>query len=264
MQVWLVRYGEIFLKGKNRSMFEKKLVSNIKDCLKKNKISFNKILHISNRVLVYSNVDCSCIKYVFGITSISKAYEINQEINAMNETALKLYKKGSFRISAQRLEKKFKHTSNQINKIVGAFIVKNKKAKVSLENPGTNIGIELFNNNAYIFNEKINCLGGLPVGVEGKVALILEDKNSLIAGILMLKRGCSIVLVEKKKIDCSLLKKFCYGFDLKSATAIPKDAKAIVVNDTLDGIKKRNFAKTVFRPLIGYKKEELEKWLAYS
>lgn len=214
-----------------------------------------------NRILVYSSQDCSCLRYVFGISSFSKAIEIEQDMKKMEKTALNLYKNGSFRISAQRIEKDYKYNSGQINKIVGARIVKEKKAKVSLEYPDTNIGIELFNSKAYLFNKKIHGLDGLPVGVEGNVALLLEDKNSILSAILMLKRGCSVTLIEKKKVDTKLLKKFCYGFSLESSKKIPKNAKAMAVNDTIDNIKNRKSNLAIFRPLIGYDAEKLEKWL---
>ena len=264
MIVWLIRYGEIFLKGRNRNMFERRLVHNIKDCLKKNKINFHKISLVRNRILVYSNDDCSCLRNVFGIVSFSKAFEINQDLDEMNKHAFKFYKKGTFRISAQRLEKNFKYNSEQINKIVGAYIVKKKHASVKLKDPDLNIGIELFNKKAYVFGKKINALGGLPVGVEGNIGLLLEDENSILAGILMLKRGCSISLIQKKNVNCDLLKKFCYGFELKTYKNVPKGMKALAVNDALDNIKERNFKITVFRPLIGYKLEDVKKWLIYS
>jgi len=261
MPIYIIRYAEIFLKGKNRSMFEKKLVSNIKDCLKKNKVKYNSIKLAHNRILVCSKEDCSCIKYVFGISSFSKATETEQDIEAMKKTSFKLYKKGSFRISSQRLEKSFKYNSEEINRIVGAYVVKNTRAPVNLEKPDTNIGIELFGNKAYLFNSKTKGLGGLPVGIEGNVALLLEDYNSLLAGILMLKRGCSLIVIKKHNIGLKLLRKFCYGFNLKIAKSIPKNAKAVIVNDTLDSIKKRNFKIAIFRPLIGYNTEYLKKWL---
>ena len=239
MPIYIIRYAEIFLKGKNRSMFEKKLVSNIKDCLKKNKVKYNSIKLAHNRILVCSKEDCSCIKYVFGISSFSKATETEQDIEAMKKTSFKLYKKGSFRISSQRLEKSFKYNSEEINRIVGAYVVKNTRAPVNLEKPDTNIGIELFGNKAYLFNSKTKGLGGLPVGIEGS----------------------SLIVIKKHNIGLKLLRKFCYGFNLKIAKSIPKNAKAVIVNDTLDSIKKRNFKIAIFRPLIGYNTEYLKKWL---
>jgi len=261
---WIIRHGEIFLKGKNKFMFENNLIRNIRDCLKKNNVKFENVKLFRNRVLVYSEEDCSCLKNVFGISSFSRSIEIGQDIEGMKKIASGLYKKGSFRISAQRVEKDFKYNSSEINKIVGAHVVKKKKARVELENPDVNIGIELFNKRAYLFNERINGLGGLPVGIEGNVGLLLEDKDSLIAGILMLKRGCSLSLIKKKDVDYGLLKKFCYGFELKEYKKMPDNIKAIVVNDNIDYIKKRGFKLTVFRPLIGYTRDELEKWLMYA
>lgn len=264
MIVWLIRYGEIFLKGKNRHKFEKRLVENIRDCLNKNRVEFDSIRHVCNRILIYSSKDCSCLRHVFGISSISKSVETLQDIEIIKRTALRFYNKGTFRITAQRLDKEFKYDSNEINIIVGSHLVKEKNAKVSLEHPDNNIGIELFNKKAYLFNKKLAGLGGLPAGIEGTVAVLLEDNYSIIAAILMIKRGCSIIAVQKNKVSLAPLKKFCYGFELRIVKSLPKCINSIAVNDTIDNIKKRKFNLTVFRPLVGYDEKELEKWLRYS
>ena len=265
MIVWLVRYAEIFLKGKNRHKFERRLVENIKDCLKRNKVEFDSVRHVCNRILIYSGKDCSCLRYVSGISSISKSIETLQDIEIIKRTASRFYKKGTFRITAQRLDKEFKHNSNEINIIVGSHLVRERNAKVSLEHPDTNIGIELFNKKAYLFNQRIaGLLGGLPAGIEGKVAVLLEDSYSIIAGILMIKRGCSIIAMQKNKVSLAPLKKFCYGFELRTVKSLPKGITSIAVNDTISNIKKRKFNLTIFRPLIGYDEKELKKWLKYS
>lgn len=254
---YIIRYSEIGIKGKNRIFFEKKLIRNIKDCLKKNNIKYNKILRLRNRIIVYSKDNCSCLKNVFGISSISPTIEINQTIEDIKKTALSLYKKGTFRITSKRLDKKFKLTSEQLNKEIGAFIVKEKKAKVSLKNPNVEIGIELFNNKAYLFNQKISGLNGLPISTGGKVAVLLENKDSLLTAFLMMKRGCSITLIKKKDIDYKILKKFSYGITIKTFTNIPKDVKAIVTSETLDNIKKSSYKLPIIRPLISYDKNKV-------
>ena len=50
---FMLRYGELALKGKNRDLFEKRLVSNIKNCLKKNDIVDWEIVRKRGRIFVY-------------------------------------------------------------------------------------------------------------------------------------------------------------------------------------------------------------------
>ncbi|MBL7148013.1 MAG: hypothetical protein ISS82_04265 [Nanoarchaeota archaeon] len=249
----LCRYGEIALKGKNRIFFEKKLVENIMKCFKENKVDFDKIIRVRGRIIIKSKEKCDCLKNVFGLTSFSRAIETDLDLDKMKENSLRLYKKGSFRISAHRINKIFL-SSKELNEKVGEFIIKKKKAKVNLGKPDIDIGIEIVNNKSYVFSEKVKCLGGLPVGVTGLVSLLLQDKNSLKAGYLMLKRGCCLEIVKNKirnkKINYNTLKKYSYGCSIKEVKKPSKKSKSLVVNDTLDNIKNYKTGLVVLRPLI--------------
>lgn len=245
----IIRYGEIALKGANRADFEKQLVKNIKACLKRNNIAFGGIKRVRGRILVYSNDKCECLAYVFGIVSFSPAVETEAEMEKIRQEAVKLYSKGSFKVAAHRLEKLL-GTSIEMNTEIGAFIAENRNAKVDLKNPDVEIGIELFNGKAYVFNKTIKGPGGLPIGVTGKVAVLVEDKNAVKAALLMMKRGCSVILVKKADVDLSEIGKYAYGFKLETAGKIPKDAGAVVVSETLETLKKRDFKIPVLRPLI--------------
>ncbi len=66
------------------------------------------------------------------------------------------------------------------------------------------------------------------------------------------------MLIKNGKVSHDALKKFCYGFDLEIKKTLPKGITAMAVNDTLESIKNRKFKCAVFRPLIGYNKEEIE------
>ncbi len=253
----LVRYNEIGLKGKNRGYFEKKLINNIKDCLNKNNIKFNSIRRYSGRILISTNDKCLCLKNVFGISSFSPAIKTELDLNKIKNEALKLYTKGSFRISAKRLNKKFSLTSEQLNKELGDYIIKNTKAKVNLFKPGCNISIEVMDY-AYVFNERYEALGGLPVGSEGLVTLILDSKGALLAGILMMKRGCSLEIIKEKTVNRNILEKYSYGSRINIVEKPSKESKAIVKIDNLDGIKSKICNLPVLNPLIADEKSLIE------
>jgi thiamine biosynthesis protein ThiI len=266
----ICRYGELALKGKNRTYFEKRLINNIMDFLKKNKINYSKIERLRGRILIKTNNKCTKLKNIFGLVSISPAFETKLDIKEIKKQALKLTKKGAFRISTQRLDKTINLTSQQINEQVGGYIVKNKKLKVSLNKYHQEIGIEIVNKKAYLFNTKIECIRGLPVGTAGKVAVILQNRESLKAAYLMLKRGCIVHFVKEKNIDFKPIKKYIYGYELKISKQTPKNIQALVTSEKINQIirnkvsgipksqkgifrikkEKKSF---ILRPLLNYK-----------
>ena len=125
----LIRYGEIGIKGLNRGYFEKKLINNIRDCLDKNSIKYNSITRYSGRIIISAQDKCLCLKNVFGISSFSPAVKVDLNLEKIKKTSLGLYEKGSFRISSKRLNKKFNLTSEELNRLLGGYIIKEKKPK---------------------------------------------------------------------------------------------------------------------------------------
>lgn len=260
----MVRYSEIGLKGKNRPLFEKKLIDNIKYYLKKNKVEYKKIEKPRGRIFIYTNEKTDFLKNTFGIASFSHASAVDLGLNKIREKALEILKDTdfkTFRVSAQRSNKNFKINSVEIEKQVGSFICENINKKVDLKNYDINLGIEI-NEKAYVFNDKIKGLGGLPVGCEGKVVSFIEDENSLIASLLIMKRGCSIIPVSMKKADISMIEKFSCGLNknlkliknIKEIDGIAEEnnAKAVVLGQTLENFKEIDINTMVLRPLIGF------------
>jgi len=271
-KVVLIRYSEIGLKGGNRIVFEKKLIDNIRDCLKKNKIKYEKIQRLRGRIVIFTNKELNCLKYVFGISSFSPALKLEPDINKIEKVVLKLAgikKLNTFRVSAQRLNKDFPLTSPEIERIIGSFVCVKFNKKVSLKNFDLEIGIEILDN-AYVFTERVKGLNGLPVGVEGKVISLIENENSLLASLLIMKRGCSVIPVSMKKTDINLIKKYAYGFDPELITikhldeldkiAKEHDAKAIIINQTLETFEELNIKTIVLRPLIGFEAEDIKQF----
>lgn len=266
----LVRYSEIGIKGKNRPFFEKMLVKNIKDCLRKNNLPYQKVNRYRGRIIIFTNnVDNSIgfLKNVFGIASLSPAEEIDADLEEIKrkvlEFALKkdLVKDKSFRITSKRLNKLFPYDSMKINEIIGSFIQEKTKARVMLEKADLNIRIEVIEKKAYVFCHKINCFGGLPVGTEGKVICVIESYADVLAALLMMKHGCEplINIINNKNIHIDLIKKFVFGFDLKIIKNMDDaDSDVLVVGQTIKNYNKIKTNKLVLRPLISYTDEEVK------
>ncbi len=266
-KVVIVRYSEIGLKGNNRILFEKKLIDNIKDSLRKNNIKYKKIERLRGRIIIFAEQELNCLKYIFGISSFSPALIIEPKIKEIEKAVSKLAenkKFKTFRVSAQRLNKNFSLTSPEIERAIGSFVCEKLNKKVSLKNFDLEIGIEILEQ-AYVFTERVNGPGGLPVGIEGKIISLIEDKNSLLASLLMMKRGCSVIPVSMKKTNIDLIKKFAYGFEpeliiIKSIEELDKiakenNARAVVVGQTLETFKELNIKTMVLQPLIGFDKK---------
>jgi len=200
MQVYVIHYGEIALKGKNRDYFEKKLIQNIENTLR----GFGeiKVLRKSGRLLIegLNPRDDSLLEFIPGIKNFSHAIKVAPDLEVIKQQALKMAvegKEGSFRIETRRMNKTFPLTSVQINSIVGEEVVKKTKRPVSLNYPELTIYIELCEKEAYIYKEKKKGAGGLPVGTSGKViSLISGGIDSPVAAFLMMKRGCEILPVH--------------------------------------------------------------------
>jgi thiamine biosynthesis protein ThiI len=195
----LVRYGEISLKGRNREVFEDKLVENINKHLLREGQSAN-IKKYRGRILVYTAADPNILKNVLGIVSVSQAVETDLDIDKIYDHIcglIKLKNPKTFRISTQRLCKDFKFTSVELNNIFGEKVINDFGLKVNLKNPELEIGIEITDSHAYIFSERISGFGGLPVGIEGSViALFSGGIDSPVAAWMVMKRGAKVLLLN--------------------------------------------------------------------
>lgn len=198
-EVILVRYGEIFLKGKNYSFFENSLFKNIKFRLKNISLNLEKI---SGRFLIsnFKSEDkeeiINILKTIFGIVSISIAYEINTSLEGIIEVCKNIkLKSKTFKVETKRADKTFKLKSFEISAKMGGEILKNNtNCKVDVHSPEQIIFIELRENGkTYIYYDKIMCLGGMPVGTAGKGMLLLSGGiDSPVAGFQMAKRGLKL------------------------------------------------------------------------
>lgn len=198
--VVLVRYGEIILKGNNRAMFERKLVENIKDALIDEDI---KIIFSQARVFVKpadtSRIDAIIKKIikVFGIVSVSPAVEVETDFEKIKTTAVELIQekigKSTFKVESRRGDKKFPLTSPEISRELGGYILsKIPELKVDVNNPDFVLNVEV-RDKSYIYAEKIEAFGGMPIGTNGKGLLLVSGGiDSPVAGFMLARRGVEI------------------------------------------------------------------------
>lgn len=203
----IIHYNEVALKKGNRDYFEKKLIRNIKERLKNEfPDEFKGIKRFPGRFLGEMKDETdekkigSVLKSIFGIANLSFVREVDQNIESFKKGCWDLIKGEkfkTFRVTTQRSNKSFPMTSEEINREVGSYIWKKLeekeiKPKVNLKNPDIEVFIEIFNNEAFVFTEKIPGSGGMPVGSSGKALVLLSGGiDSPVAAYYALKRGVS-------------------------------------------------------------------------
>ena len=207
IDIVLLKYGEIVLKGLNRPMFEQRLLKNIQRVLDPiGKFSIRKSQSMVYVEPLEEGVDMEMaierLKKVFGIVNICPAVSCEKDMKSIEDTTVECLKSmdvegKSFKVEAKREDKQFPMNSPQICQHMGGCILKNVKGlHVDVHNPDILVQIEI-RKKAYIFTEKIMGAGGMPVGTNGKAALLLSGGiDSPVAGWMISKRGVSLDAVH--------------------------------------------------------------------
>ncbi|MGN0771726.1 MAG: tRNA uracil 4-sulfurtransferase ThiI [Christensenellales bacterium] len=203
-KVLLLRFGEIFLKGKNKAFFENKLICNIKEAL--SGIDYN-FIRTQNRYYIEDYDEflqeeiISRLTKVFGLHSMSVATKVKSEYQCMGEAVREYTPQGrtTFRVSVKRADKRLDKNSMQIAALMGGYCLdKNPLLQVDLNNPAVDIKVDIREKGySYVFADTIPCAGGMPVGSAGKGMLLLSGGfDSPVAGWRMARRGMEICAIH--------------------------------------------------------------------
>lgn len=194
----VIHYDEIGLKGGNRKHFEQLLINNAKKKLGKSFIKYVK--QTGSIVFEVSKDVTDVLSKVPGIVYFSYATKCDRDISAIKKTVLKVIAKeefDSFRIKTKRSDKNFSMSSMDVDKEVGQAVVDKFDKKVKMKGADLEIKIEISNENVYVSTKDIKGVGGLPVNDKQKVVALLSGGfDSPVAAYLMMKRGCSVVMVH--------------------------------------------------------------------
>ena len=213
--ILIVRAGEVALKGMNKPYFERMLVDRIKANVKKvGEVGKDKEIDIyRHEGLIYIRADKELdideiiretVK-VFGVASVSKAVEAESDLDAIGAVAVRymkdlIEKRGikTFKVEAKRADKNFPVKSPEIGRIIGAkVLVGCKVLKVDVHDPDVLLKVDVRHDVSYIYDSKVNGLGGLPLGTNGKgMTLLSGGIDSPVATWMMAKRGMMIEAVH--------------------------------------------------------------------
>ncbi|EXU60300.1 tRNA uracil 4-sulfurtransferase ThiI [Mycoplasma mycoides] len=206
MKYILIRYGELTLKGNNRFQFIDKLISNIKFKLKqfdKEDIKFIKD-HNSLTLEIKDELETQIIeqlKTVFGIYSISIINYVNKDLEQIKKAALQIAKNSkakTFKLEVSRKNKSFNYTSIELKHILATEILKNTDhLSVDVHNPELVIEIVVKKDHVDVFDNRIDGLKGLPVGISDKgLCLLSGGIDSPVSAFLTLKRGMQVDFIH--------------------------------------------------------------------
>jgi len=289
----LIRYGELSLKSSYvRKQFESTLINNIKNAFKSDNISC-KITTERGRIYLHTDEiskGCTVLKKVMGITSFSPVVKTTSDTKDMSSLALvfsekMLDKEKSF---ALRVTRTGNHdfTSQDAAVAIGSDIVKATKAGVDLSHPDFELFIEIRNDNAFFFTEKIRGTGGLPLGTQGKILALIDTPVSILAAWYLMRRGCKIVFVTGDSQYIDLLHSFIKNwyadsdiltiefkgeklYETLDTIASEKACDALVTCHTIYDISKdvisdlkqykKHISLPILSPLIAMDSDEIDK-----
>ena len=205
-KAFLIKYGEIGTKGKNRYLFEDALCRQIRRSLKKVDGTFT-VTKEQGRIYVdteggfdYEGA-VEALKKVFGILWICPMLQI--EDNGFDDLACKVNEylknvygneKKTFKVDARRARKNYPKNSMEINMDLGEKILDAypEQFTVDVHKPDFYLNVEI-RNKINIYSERIPGPGGMPVGTNGKATLLLSGGiDSPVAGYMIAKRGVII------------------------------------------------------------------------
>jgi len=202
-EVILCKYGELILKGNNRSSFESILLKEVRR--RTAEVGQYTIWNMQSTVYIEPQTDEALaqldevfdrMKKIFGFAGICRAAVCEKNMDAIMETAKaylpdKLAGAASFRCEAKRSDKRFPMGSPELAAEVGGAVLSvMPRLKVDLKNPDVTVRIEIRDQGAYIHAGQDNGAGGMPYSTAGRGMLLLSGGiDSPVAGFMMMKRG---------------------------------------------------------------------------
>lgn len=206
--ILIVKYGEIGVKGKNRYIFENKLIKNVKNILKP--IGNFSVYKEYGRIYVdledydYEEV-IEEVKKVFGIVGVCPAVRAEKDYNKLKEIALQVLEEKieagakTFKVESRRGDKSLPLTSQEMSVDIAGYLVSQVKdtIKVDVRNPEIKIKCEYRQNHVMVYSDTVPGYGGLPLGTNGRAMSLLSGGiDSPVASWMVAKRGMELECIH--------------------------------------------------------------------
>lgn len=232
--ILIVKYGEIGVKGKNRYIFENRLIRNIRNMLKP--IGRFNVYKEYGRIYVdledydYEEV-IEEVRKVFGIVGVCPGVRAKKDYDTLKEIALKMLEEKieagykTFKVESRRGDKSFGLTSQEMSMDIGGYLLSKvgDRINVDVRNPEVKIKCEYREFHTMVYSDTIPGYGGLPLGTNGRAMSLLSGGiDSPVATWMVAKRGMEVEAVhfhsypftsersqEKVKDLANILAKYC-------------------------------------------------------
>ena len=205
---FLLKLGEIVLKGQNRWQFENKLKQNVNRRMRP--FGSFRVSIVQSTVFVEpQSEECDmdgawdACRYIFGVVSICRCRACPKDLDAVFDAVREfldddLLAAKSFKVESKRSDKRFPLNSIQISQEIGGRIAEAyPHLKVDVHNPEYTVNVEIRDQMAYVHGPAEPGAGGLPTGVGGRAMVLLSGGiDSPVAAYMMAKRGVEIECVH--------------------------------------------------------------------
>ena len=203
-EIILCKYGEIVLKGANKSYFEDLLCRTLRHRVAP--YGEFEVYRSQSTIYIEPTDDMADLdgafdaaKRVFGIVAVSRAAVCDKNMDAIHALVREyipqyLEGKKTFKVESKRSDKSFALDSMEISREIGGVILDAyPRIKVDVHNPDVVVKVEIREFGAYVSAGQFPGAGGMPVGTNGKGLLLLSGGiDSPVAGYMMAKRGVKL------------------------------------------------------------------------
>lgn len=207
-EMFLLKLGEVVLKGQNRRSFEDRLVANTARRLKSCG-SFQVYIRQSTIYAEPTTDTCdmeaayAAARQVFGVVSVARAVPCEKTVEAIVETAKDYLADAfasarSFKVESKRADKNYPMNSIQLSQAVGGELAEAfPQVTVDVHNPDLTVHVEIREKHAYVHAPAVPGAGGLPVGMGGHaVSLLSGGLDSPVSSWMMARRGVELEMVH--------------------------------------------------------------------
>lgn len=207
-EIFLLKLGEVVLKGQNRQSFEDKLLANVRRRVK-NCGSFQCSLRQSTIYVEPQGEDCDmeaawdACRQVFGIAAVARAVPCEKTVDAIVEAARTYLADAfavakSFKVESKRADKMFPMNSIQLSQAVGGDLAELfPHVAVDVHTPDLTVFVEIREKYAYVHTPSVPGAGGLPIGMGGvAVSLLSGGIDSPVSSYMIAKRGVKLEMVH--------------------------------------------------------------------
>jgi tRNA uracil 4-sulfurtransferase len=253
----LVRYGELALKSPPvRREFESALRRNILDQFLREGIAARLR---SDRGHLYVEADdpataVRLVRRVFGVTSVSVVHEVPTNRAEIRDRLLALADPripdgASIAVRARRTGD-HPFTSQELARDLGGDLLErfaDRHLTVDLEHPTVELFVEVRGPRTYLYFDRTEGPGGLPLGVAGHLVALVDGPRGALGGFMMMKRGCRVALAAADAGN-SLARDVLARFD-PSLVVEPIPSEPGADDRVLLGLADRSHADGIVLPL---------------